>query len=111
MAFITATATLTETEVSDTNEFYSNSVVLNFPNATTFIIAPHAVVTPAINLFSLLLHNSDFATVMNSKYLICMKGAFDPRLRTTVLTQRAAALAAPAPCDGFASVLSLLPAP
>lgn len=38
------------------------SVVLNLPNAVTL---PHAVVTPAVKLFSLLLNNCNFASVMN----------------------------------------------
>lgn len=40
---------------------YSRSVALNLPNAVTL------VVTPTIKSFSLLLHNCNFATVMNLK--------------------------------------------
>ena len=36
-----------------------------------FNIVPHAVVTPNIELFSLLLHNCNFATGMNPNVIIC----------------------------------------
>lgn len=42
-----------------------SSVVLNFPNAATFNIVPHAVVTHNHKSLLWLLHNCDFATVMN----------------------------------------------
>jgi hypothetical protein len=41
------------------------AVVLNLPNPTTFQYSPHVVAKPNIKLFSLLLHNYNFATVMN----------------------------------------------
>lgn len=45
-------------------------VVLNLPNAATFNTLSHVVVTPTIELFSLLLHNCNFASVVsrNVKY-------------------------------------------
>ena len=45
---------------------------LNLPNAATFNTVPHAVVTPATKLFSLLLHNDNFVTVMNYNVNICV---------------------------------------
>ena len=49
----------------------STSVVLNRPNAMTFNIVPHAVVTPNQKIFLLLLYNYKFATVMNCNINIC----------------------------------------
>ena len=63
-----------------------------------FNTVPHVVVTPTIKLFSLLLHNCNFATVMNNNANICVfwwsqvtpvRGSFDlqrgHRLRTAAL--------------------------
>lgn len=36
-----------------------------------FNTVPHAVVTPSIKLFSLLLYNCNFVTVMNHDVIIC----------------------------------------
>ena len=49
----------------------SSTVVLDL-NASTFNIAPHVLVTPTIKLFSLLLHNCNFATAMNYNVNMCV---------------------------------------
>ena len=41
------------------------TVVPNLPDAATFNIVPHVAVTPTIKLFSFLLHNCTFATVVH----------------------------------------------
>lgn len=43
----------------------ARAVLLNYPNAVPFNTVPHAVVTPTVELFSLLHHNYNFATIMN----------------------------------------------
>jgi hypothetical protein len=45
---------------------HSNAaVILNLPNAMTLYTVYHAVVTPTIKLFSMLLHNYNFASAIN----------------------------------------------
>jgi hypothetical protein len=43
----------------------SREVVLNLANCNPLNMVPHVVVTLTIKLFSLLLHNCNFPTVMN----------------------------------------------
>ena len=45
-------------------DFKSSSVVLSLPNARNFNTVLHAVVTPTIKLFVLLLHACNFATII-----------------------------------------------
>lgn len=75
--------------------------VLNIPNAVTLTSVLHDLVTPTTNLFLWLLHNYEFAAVMNPIVNICYAGPLvcDPyeqviqspkgiiayRLRTSVL--------------------------
>ena len=49
-----------------------SSVVLSLPNAAALCVVPRVVVTPNTKLFLLLLHNCDFATVMNLNVNICV---------------------------------------
>ena len=43
----------------------SVSLVLSLPNAVTFNLVPHGVVTPNHKIILFLLHNCNFSTVMN----------------------------------------------
>jgi hypothetical protein len=43
----------------------SRAVALSLPNAVTFNTVPHVVVTPNHKVIMLLLHNCNFATIMN----------------------------------------------
>ena len=55
--------------------YSSRTVVLNLPNTSTLNTAPHVVVTPTHKIFLFLLHNCNFATVMNHfKHLIFLIG-------------------------------------
>lgn len=50
-----------------TDKHLPGAVALSPPNAGT-----HAVLTPAIKLFSFLVHNCEFATAMNRNINICV---------------------------------------
>ena len=71
-------------------------VAQHLPNAWSSSTVPHVVVTPSIKLFLLLLHNCNFATVMNCNVNICfpvvldspLKMMFDPqRVKNTIYKQ------------------------
>lgn len=52
----------------------SSAVVLSLPKAATFSAVPHVVVTPTIKLFSLLLDNCNFSTVISHNVNIWYEG-------------------------------------